>query len=303
MPRPLAKKGSFSQEEISLTTPSSPISLSRPVDLPAYSDRDPREKTRNQYDDREKGRDQEVDDDEHGESAALLSEMEGMEEKGDSSNRVSRRRKLLALGFIFLILSVVGGSAWWSKGPPSRNVETQNLGVLSNGTHEFKPTILMVSLDGLRAEYVERNLTTHLHDISVQGLRAKFIRPVFPSLTFPNHWALMTGLYAESHGLVANTFFDPISGETFRYTDPKHSWNASWWGGEPAWATAVKAGLTTANLMWPGPPVTREGISPTYYVPFKDHVALDWKHDQIFEWLDMPLEVRPQLITGKSFER
>lgn len=77
----------------------------------------------------------------------------------------------------------------------------------------------------------------------------------------------MTGLYAESHGLVANVcfvrypvsisashvpqvFFDPVSGDTFRYTDPTHSWNASWWSGEPAWATAVKAGLKTANLMW-----------------------------------------------------
>lgn len=150
MPRPLVKKGSFSQEEISLTTPSSPATLSRSIDLPAYSDHDPREKRRNQYDYREKGPDQEVDDDEHGESAALLSEMEGMEEKEDSSNRVSRRRKLLALGFSFLILSVVAGSAWWSKGPPSRSVETQKLGVLSNGTHEFKPTVLMVSLDGLR---------------------------------------------------------------------------------------------------------------------------------------------------------
>ncbi|KAG8935051.1 hypothetical protein FRC01_009091 [Tulasnella sp. 417] len=296
MPRPLAKKGSFSQEEISLTTPSSPVSLSRPVDLPVYTDHDPQEKPHSRYDYQEKGGDH---DDEHGESAALLSEMEGMEEKEDSHNRVSRRRKLLALGFSFLILSVVGGSAWWSKGPPSSgSVGAQNLGVLSNGTHEFKPTVLMVSLDGLRAEYVERNLTTHLHDISVQGLRAKFIRPVFPSLTFPNHWSLMTGLYAESHGLVANTFFDPISEDTFRYTDPTHSWNASWWGGEPAWATAVKAGLKTANLMWPGPPVTSEGISPTYYVPFENHVALDWKHDKIFEWLDMPMEVRPQLITA-----
>lgn len=205
MPRQLTKKGSFSQEEISLTTPSSPVSLSRSIDLPAYSGHDAHEKHHNQHGYREKGRDQEFDDEEHGESAALLSEMEGMEEKEDYSKTVSRKRKLVAAGFIFLILSLVAGSAWWSRGPPVRNIETQSLGVLSNGTHDFHPTVLMVSLDGLRyyiishqtpqfthyflfyirAEYVERNLTNHLHDISVQGLRAEFIRPVFPSLTFP----------------------------------------------------------------------------------------------------------------------
>lgn len=150
MPRQLAKKGSFSQEELSLTTPSSPTSLSRSIDLPAYSGHDALEKHHNQHGYREKGRDQGFDEEEHGESAALLSEMEGLEEKEDYSKTVSKKRKLVAGGFIFLILSLVAGSAWWSRGPPARNVETQNLGVLSNGTHDFHPTVLMVSLDGLR---------------------------------------------------------------------------------------------------------------------------------------------------------
>ncbi|KAF8532093.1 Phosphodiest-domain-containing protein [Gautieria morchelliformis] len=145
----------------------------------------------------------------------------------------------------------------------------------SNGTHDFKRTVLMVSIDGLRADYLDRGLTPHLLQISRTGLRAKWMRPIFPTLTFPNHWALLTGLYAESHGIVANNFWDPETGSVFSYSDPKLSWNASWWSGEPIWETASKAGLITANLMWPGPPETRTGL---------------------MAWIDLPLDERPQLL-------
>ncbi|TFK52494.1 Phosphodiest-domain-containing protein [Heliocybe sulcata] len=166
----------------------------------------------------------------------------------------------------------------------------------SNGTHEFKKTVLVVSIDGLQAGYLDRGLTPHLLDISKKGLRAKFMKPVFPTLTFPNHWALMTGLYAESHGIVANNFWDPATDSKFDYSSAPHSWNASWWFGEPMWETAGKAGLITANLMWPGPPETRTGWSPTYFIPWRDKVPLSEKHDQIMSWIDLPLDSRPQLI-------
>ncbi|KIJ54235.1 hypothetical protein M422DRAFT_153652 [Sphaerobolus stellatus SS14] len=172
----------------------------------------------------------------------------------------------------------------------------QSLLLTSNGTHDFKPTVLMVSIDGLRADYLDRGLTPHLLDISRKGLRAKWMQPIFPTLTFPNHWALLTGLYAESHGIVANNFYDPESQNSFYYSDPKKSWNASWWNGEPIWETVEKAGFKTANLMWPGPPQTRSGISPTYFVPFKNHVPLNEKLDQVLAWVDLPLGERPQLI-------
>jgi len=115
-------------------------------------------------------------------------------------------------------------------------------------------------------------------------------------LTFPNHWALMTGLYAESHGIVANNFWDPSSQEEFHYNKISSCWNPAWWLGEPMWETAEKAGVVTANLMWPGPPKTTSGASSTYFVPWKDKVPLGEKLDQILHWIDLPLEKRPQLI-------
>ncbi|KAK2459691.1 hypothetical protein APHAL10511_008336 [Amanita phalloides] len=168
----------------------------------------------------------------------------------------------------------------------------------SNGTHDFKRTVLMVSIDGLRADYLDRGLTPHLLAISKKGLRAKSMQPVFPTLTFPNHWSLMTGLYAESHGIVANNFWDPASHSEFHYNIVKSCWNSSWWFGEPIWETARKAGLSTANLMWPGPPKTTRGVSSTFFVPWKDKVSLDDKLEQILRWIDLPLEERPQLILG-----
>ncbi|KAF8588935.1 Phosphodiest-domain-containing protein [Ramaria rubella] len=154
----------------------------------------------------------------------------------------------------------------------------------------------MISIDGLRADYLDRGLTPHLLEISRTGLRAKWMKPIFPTLTFPNHWALLTGLYAESHGIVANNFWDPETDTAFSYSDPKLSWNASWWSGEPIWETASKAGLITANLMWPGPPETSTGASPTYFVPWRDKVPLKEKLAQLMHWIDLPLEERPQLL-------
>ncbi|KAG8723235.1 hypothetical protein FRC09_004170 [Ceratobasidium sp. 395] len=169
---------------------------------------------------------------------------------------------------------------------------------MSNGTHDFRKTVIVMSFDGFRADYLERGLTPHLLATGDSGLRARWMQPAYPALTFPNHWSIMTGLYPESHGIIANDFIDPVTNEHFIYQRTDHSWNASWWGGESMWETARKAGLITANLMWPGPPVTRNGHSPSYFVPFrKDNITLTQKADQILEWIDKPFDGRPQLIT------
>ncbi|KAJ3504776.1 hypothetical protein NLJ89_g7763 [Agrocybe chaxingu] len=181
-------------------------------------------------------------------------------------------------------------------GTPGRTHGSETAVLYSNGTEGFKRTVVIVSIDGLRADYLDRGLTPHLLALSKKGLRAKSMKPVFPTLTFPNHWALMTGLHAESHGIVANNFWDPASKEEFHYNRISSAWNPAWWLGEPMWETAEKAGLVTANLMWPGPPKTLTEASPTYFVPWKDKVPLGEKLDQILHWIDLPLHTRPQLI-------
>ncbi|KAI3616046.1 type i phosphodiesterase nucleotide pyrophosphatase [Moniliophthora roreri] len=106
----------------------------------------------------------------------------------------------------------------------------------------------------------------------------------------------MTGLHAESHGIIANNFWDPATNTEFHYNRISSAWIPEFWLGEPMWETAGKAGIITANLMWPGPPKTMSRATPTYFVPWKDKVPLSIKLDQILTWIDLPLEERPQLI-------
>lgn len=102
---------------------------------------------------------------------------------------------------------MAGVGSDWSNVIDEKLSGVSHDGKKSNGSHWFDPTVIIISLDGVRADYLERGLTPHLLDIAHRGLRAKYMQPIFPTLTFPNHWAMQTGLYAESHGIVANDFW------------------------------------------------------------------------------------------------
>ncbi|KAK4899172.1 hypothetical protein LTR27_003402 [Elasticomyces elasticus] len=181
---------------------------------------------------------------------------------------------------------------------------------LSNGTHNFAPTTLLISLDGFRADFLHRNLTKTLASFMRQGVSPKHMLPSFPSLTFPNHFTLVTGLHPESHGIVGNTFWSPTMEKEFHYTDPARSMQAEWWDAEPIWVTAEKAGLRTGIHMWPGSEVTGgiEGVKASYVDHFNGEEHLENKINRILGWLDLPgrldapketgEELRPQLIAA-----
>ncbi|KAH8825018.1 Phosphodiest-domain-containing protein [Flagelloscypha sp. PMI_526] len=240
------------------------------------------------------------------ERKGLLSGKEelGVEEDDEDLDRQSWSQRKIVTVAVVLIILLLSGALMQHVVVRYQTYEHPNLSfhgdyIRSNGTHDFKRTVLIVSIDGLRADYLDRGLTPHLLDIAKQGLRAKSMVPIFPTLTFPNHWALMTGLYAESHGLnISKNFWDPVTSSEFHYNLNEIAWKSSWWLGEPMWETAKKANIKTANLMWPGPPTTLGGASPTYFVPWRNHVPLDEKLDQIFAWIDLPLDQRPQFISA-----
>ncbi|EGG12682.1 uncharacterized protein MELLADRAFT_46368 [Melampsora larici-populina 98AG31] len=193
---------------------------------------------------------------------------------------------------------------WASQGGTWNNVdldekfkESDKLASLSNSTHHFKKTLIVVSLDGFRLDYLDRNLTSNLISLTEKGgLRAKGLKPQFPSLTFPNHWSMLTGLYPESHGIVSNNFYDPNLDLNFTNTNPSISWDSYWWGGEPIWSTASKNQMKTAVMMWPGPPYTSEKIRPTYWRAFQEHFKWSKRIQLLESWLDMPIHERPELI-------
>lgn len=163
--------------------------------------------------------------------------------------------------------------------------------VVSNGTSLFGPTTIYISLDGFRADFLSRNLTPNLNSLVAEGISPRYMRPSFPSVTFPNHYTLMTGLYPESHGVVGNSFYDPGLDADFYYRDPNRSNNPKWWIAEPLWATAEKQGLRTAIHMWPG---SEARIVPEYEPEvldkFNGKEELANKVSRILGLLDLPSE-------------
>ncbi|KAJ2840876.1 hypothetical protein FBU31_000017 [Coemansia sp. 'formosensis'] len=172
-----------------------------------------------------------------------------------------------------------------------------NQRLISNGTHWYQPTIILVSLDGFRADYLDRGITPELLNIGRKGLRADYMIPSFPSSTFPNHYSIATGLYPGSHGMVSNEFYDSSLNDTFSYKDTKKNLESRWWeGGEPIWVTAEKQGQRTAINMWPGSTAVIHGTLPTYVLPFSYGVSPSTKVKQLTDWLDLPQDKRPSFL-------
>ncbi|KAI8972779.1 alkaline-phosphatase-like protein [Pilobolus umbonatus] len=168
--------------------------------------------------------------------------------------------------------------------------------LLSNGTHTFSSTVILISLDGVVNHDLDLHITPELSRIANEGIRADYMTPSFPPITFPNHWSLVTGLYPESHGVVGNYFYDPALNDSFYYKSPARSWDSKWWGGEPIWITAVKQDRKSAVIMWPGCSTEFDGVRPSYVMPYSDYVTFDEKINQVFDWFDLPLEDRPEFV-------
>jgi predicted AlkP superfamily pyrophosphatase or phosphodiesterase len=161
-----------------------------------------------------------------------------------------------------------------------------------------KPYVVLVSLDGFRYDYAERYGARHLLELAARGASAaNGMFPVFPSLTFPNHYTIVTGLYPEHHGIVSNSFYDPARKEKYFYTDPKTNGDGSWYGGTPLWVLAEKQGMRSATFFWPGSEAEIQGKRPSYYMPY-DHKFPDEKRvEQVLAWLRLPPDKRPHFIT------
>ncbi|KAG9540267.1 Phosphodiest-domain-containing protein, partial [Aureobasidium melanogenum] len=191
----------------------------------------------------------------------------------------------------------------------SRNHKTlarPQLNTLTNGSSVFAPTTILISLDGFRADFLHRNITPSLNSFVRAGVSPEYMSPSFPSVTFPNHFTLVTGLYPEAHGVVGNSFWDPALKEDFYYTDPARSMQPKWWNGEPIWVTAEEQDVRAAIHMWPGSEA-HIGIEPTFVDKYQGHELLTNKVDRILGLLDLPGphdeaassdSPRPQLIAA-----
>lgn len=164
-------------------------------------------------------------------------------------------------------------------------------------SHRSPPTAILISLDGFRWDYVDRAAAPTLQAIARNGVRADGLIPIFPSKTFPNHYSVVTGLYAEHHGLVANNMYDPTDDAWYGLGDRVAVGDSRWYGGEPVWVTAERAGQKTAPLFWPGSEAKIGGIRPSYWRPFEYADRPDDLVQEILGLLDLPRSERPTFLT------
>lgn len=162
--------------------------------------------------------------------------------------------------------------------------------------HPYSPLIL-ISIDGYRADYIKRGLSPNLAALARTGVRATAMKPAFPTLTFPNHYSIVTGLYPDHHGIVNNRFLDPVSGAKFVYTDRRTTDDPHWWGGEPVWVGVERQGKHAATMFWPGSDVAIDGVRPQHWLPFDGKMTPDARVDQALAWLDLPPGQRPDFLT------
>lgn len=196
-----------------------------------------------------------------------------------------------------LSLLVLGAFKMSEDSRKRRKGTTANL---SNGTSNFAPTTILISLDGFRADFLDRGLTPTLNSFIAEGVSPKYMLPSFPSVTFPNHYTIITGLYPESHGIVSNSFWDPDLKEGFFYTDPARSMQPKWWSeGEPLWVTASKQDVKSAIHMWPGSEAHIQ-MEPAFLDNFNGTEVLSRKVDRVLEFIDLPSEHDPTVVAIKK---
>ncbi|CAG8702439.1 16159_t:CDS:2 [Gigaspora margarita] len=218
-------------------------------------------------------------------------------EEQQDENPVETRYMFFVRVFMIVILITIlmGTILVVIYSPRNHNLMTPTF---FNGTHDFYSTILLVSFDGFRADYLDRNLTPTLNELIQNGIKAEYMMPSFPSVTFPNHYTIVTGLYPESHGIVGNEFYDPDLNDDFYYTNPNKSWDSKWWAGEPIWVTAVKQGQKSGVSQWVGTASVIQGYTPTYHYPYTPNVSIEEKVRHIMDWLDLPLDERPTFLAA-----
>ena len=158
-----------------------------------------------------------------------------------------------------------------------------------------RQSVVLVSLDGFRWDYLNRPGARNLRRLAAEGVHAERMVPSFPSLTFPNHYSIVTGLYPEHHGIVSNSMLDSTLGR-FSLSDTVAQKDPRWWGGEPIWATARREGEYAAAFFWPGSEAPVGGGHPVRWMKFNNAFPRPARVDSVLDWLQLP-DSTPRIVT------
>ncbi|GFQ05775.1 venom phosphodiesterase 2 [Phtheirospermum japonicum] len=195
----------------------------------------------------------------------------------DSSSSDSRRPATTTVIFISLVIStcislsaaIAFGFLFFYSSSPNNNPNNEVSRPLTKLKH---PVVLLISSDGFRFGYQFKTDTPNIHRLIKNGTEAELgLIPVFPTLTFPNHYSIVTGLYPAYHGIVKSNH------------EPK------WWLGEPLWETVVNHGLKASTYFWPG--------AEEYCMLYNSSVPFEHRVDSVLKYFDLPDDEIPSFMT------
>ncbi|KAK4415660.1 Ectonucleotide pyrophosphatase/phosphodiesterase family member 1 [Sesamum alatum] len=194
-----------------------------------------------------------------------------------------------AIAFGFLFFSASNSSA--------SSVKLDSILEVSRKLSKLKsPVVLLISSDGFRFGYQFKTDTPNINRLIQNGTEAEVgLIPVFPTLTFPNHYSIVTGLYPAYHGIINNYFTDPETGDRFtmRSHEPK------WWLGEPLWETVANHGLKASTYFWPGSEVKKGSwdCPKDYCMFYNGSVPFEERVDAVLSYFDLPSDEIPSFMT------
>ncbi|GGH02470.1 alkaline phosphatase family protein [Mucilaginibacter phyllosphaerae] len=160
-----------------------------------------------------------------------------------------------------------------------------------------KPYVILISADGFRYDFAKRYNAGHLLSLGSQGVSASSMIPSYPSVTFPNHYAITSGLYPSHSGLVNNTFYDRGRKDKYSMSNKLKVADGSWYGGSPLWVLAEQQKMLSASFYWVASEAEIKGIRPTYYYVYNEKIAIGSRIKAVTDWLNLPPAERPHLIT------
>ncbi|GAB5410113.1 MAG: ectonucleotide pyrophosphatase/phosphodiesterase [Balneolaceae bacterium] len=152
------------------------------------------------------------------------------------------------------------------------------------------PKLLLVSFDGFRPDYLSKTETPNFDKLAKSGVLGEGLIPIFPSKTFPNYYAIATGLYPENNGFIANRMYDEEMGLSFSMGDRNQVENPDWWKGEPIWNTVEKAGKKAGTMFWVGSEAPVQNMRPTFWKNYDGRMPNEARIDSVLSWMTLGSE-------------
>ena len=159
-----------------------------------------------------------------------------------------------------------------------------------------KRYVIVVSLDGFRWDYPQMYDCPNINAVAANGVSVAMWAS-YPASTFPNHWALATGLVPDHNGIVNNSFWAPDMQGFYSIGGPNKS-VSGYFLGEPLWMTAEKQGVRAATIYWVGSDLADPDRHATYWHDYGVQPLLEYEAriDEALSLLEKPKQERPHLI-------